>query len=171
MGNYPTSLELKSQPVSKLQCYICGTNDSENCFEPQEKFISDCPDISYDCCYIRKRISNIKCISRTIVEILERQKISPNKSFHIERGCGRSTDKILINDSVCSNNICNSARIDNNHIVNVTTINTAEVTTAAILTTEAVNSLSSVGDNVTGSEFRVKLSFIFMTGCIYILFN
>ena len=60
MGNYPTSLELKSQPVSKLQCYICGTNDSENCFEPQEKFISDCPDISYDCCYIRKGISNNK---------------------------------------------------------------------------------------------------------------
>ena len=60
MGNYPTSLELKSQPVFKLQCYICGTNDTENCFEPQEKFISDCPDISYDCCYIRKGISNSK---------------------------------------------------------------------------------------------------------------
>ena len=55
IGNYPTSLELKSQPAKKLQCYICQTTDSDSCLEPAEKFISDCPDISYDCCYLRKR--------------------------------------------------------------------------------------------------------------------
>ena len=55
IGNYPTSLELKSQPAKKLQCYICQTTDSDNCLEPAQKFISDCPDISYDCCYLRKR--------------------------------------------------------------------------------------------------------------------
>ena len=173
MGNYPVSLELKSQPVSKLQCYICVTNDSENCLEPKEKFISDCPDISYDCCYIRKGSSTNKLNSffEVTLEIPKRQKESSSKRFHIERGCGRSTDKISINDSVCSNNNCNSARIDHNSFVNATAINTTEVITAAIPTTEAMNSLSSVGDNVTGSEFRVKLSFIFMTGCIYILLN
>ena len=105
----------------------------------------------------------------TLVAILERHKISSNKSFHIERGCARSTDKISIYDSMCSNNICNSARIDKDIFTNATTMNATNVTTTGIPTT--VNSLSNVGDNVTGSEYRVKLSFIFMTGCIYILLN
>ena len=108
-----------------------------------------------------------------IICIPERQKDTSGKSFHIERGCGKSTDKVSINESICSNNNCNSARIDRYNFANstATEVTTAEVTTAEMSTTEPVNSPSNVGDNVTGSELGVKLSLIFMTICIYFPFN